>query len=125
MESLSKVCVYNASSVGEADVIVAWLEEQGIGSYVKDRFSVGTVAAPLIVEVCVFDAKQADAARELLSAHQQKNRDGHRGPAGNEVVTATCEECGNASAFPFSQAGTVQSCPVCREFVDVPEVGAK
>lgn len=32
----------------------------------------------------------------------------------------TCEECGKLMTFPLSALGTVQTCPHCGEYVDVP-----
>ena len=36
-------------------------------------------------------------------------------------VSLTCESCGETTAFPGKARGTVQNCPECQEYVDVPE----
>lgn len=125
MESMSKVRVFHAGSMGEADVVVAWLNEQGIPAYVQDRLSAGTlevsqIVAPVGIEVCVFDSALADTARKLLSEHLAQRQTYQAEAAGRGSIDATCEECGAKSAFPVSQAGTVQTCPHCREYLDVP-----
>lgn len=113
-------CVYRARDVGEGDILVAWLAEQGIAAMVKNRFMAGTlqvsqIVAPLGIEVCVIDPTQADAARSLLSEHATErvmNRDA--------AIDATCEECGRTSRFTGAERGSVQSCPHCRAYLDVP-----
>lgn len=114
------VCVHRARDIGEADIIVAWLDEQGIASMVKDRYAVGTLQVPQIVaprgiEVCVLDAQQADQARALLAQHAAENA----APSGTPI-DATCEECGAITRFPAAHSGSVQSCPHCRAYIDIP-----
>ncbi len=36
-------------------------------------------------------------------------------------VSLTCESCGETVAFPGKTRGTVQNCPKCQEYLDVPE----
>lgn len=114
------ICVHRARDVGEGDILVAWLAEQGIAAMVKDRYTAGTlqvsqIVAPLGIEVCVIDPTQANAARSLLAEHTTE-----RVMKGDAAVDATCEECGRTSRFPGTERGSVQSCPHCRAYVDVP-----
>lgn len=114
------ICVHRARDIGEADIIVAWLEERGIAAMVKDRYAAGTLQVPQVVaprgiEVCVLDAQQAEPAHALLAEHAAE----HAVPKG-APVNATCEECGATTQFAAAQSGSVQSCPHCRAYLDVP-----
>ena len=114
--------VYCAATLEEADIIVAWLDEQGIAALVKDRTTAGTLAIPVLytprgIEVCVPDDRQAARAASLLQDHHQKQVD-----SGSSVATieATCEECGEISSYSIAQRELVQSCPHCGAYLDVP-----
>ena len=117
-------CVYRAMDVTEADIVAAWLDDQGITVYVRDR-NAGSLApltvAPLGVEVCVVDPAQADQAKALVREHLQQRKEKTDEPAMGRTIEAVCEECGKATRFPFEQRGTVQTCPHCRQYLDVPE----
>ena len=36
-------------------------------------------------------------------------------------IQLPCEGCGKTVSFPFSDAGTVQECPECGGYLDIPE----
>ncbi len=117
-------CVFRAASIGEADIIVAWLEEQGIRAMVQDEHSavmlwVPRVTAPWGVEVCVVDPRKAEEAKRLIE-HHIAERDAARAESGGGVVPVVCEECGHQFELPAVERGTVQRCPGCRAYVDVP-----
>ncbi|MCP4592151.1 MAG: DUF2007 domain-containing protein [bacterium] len=116
--------VYRAASVEEADIIVAWLDEQGIAAMVKDRAVAGTIEIPTLftprgIEVCVPDPEQAKQAVAALKEHYAKQA---QADDSDRVIEATCEACGKASPFPQAQHGLVQNCPHCNAYLDVPEV---
>lgn len=118
-------CVYRAAGIGEADVVVAWLSEQGIAAEVKDRNASVTMQVPLIVapagiEVCVVDSEDADRARELLRDHLDEIKRTPPQRLSGKPVDAACESCGKTSTFPPEQSRTVQICPHCSEYMDVP-----
>lgn len=117
-------CVYRAMDVTEADIVAAWLDEQGITVYVKDR-NAGSLApltvAPLGVEVCVVDPEQAQRAKSLVREQLEHRKEKNDQSAIRSTIESVCEECGKASRFPFEQRGTVQTCPHCRRYLDVPE----
>jgi hypothetical protein len=120
------ICVYRTVSVEEADIIVAWLAEEKINSFVKNRHAIGTgylalAAAPRGVEVCVIDPDEAERARALLVEHADESavKKLHDGPRPD--IEAVCEECEKASRFPFAQRGSVQTCPHCKQYLDVPQ----
>jgi hypothetical protein len=120
------ICVYRTVSVEEADIIVAWLAEEKVNSCVKNRHAIGTgylamAAAPRGVEVCVFDPDQAERAKELLRKHAGESAVKKLHDAAGPDIEAKCEECGKASRFPFAQRGSVQTCPHCKQYLDVPQ----
>ncbi len=120
------ICVYRAADLGEADIVAAWLDNQGIIVHVKNRHTAGTMQTPLIVapkgiEVCVVDPAQSEQANALVREHLEHRRLKTNEPAMGRTIEAVCEECGKASRFPFEQRGTVQTCPHCRQYLDVPE----
>ncbi len=118
------VTVFRANSVDEAHVVANWLEEQGIPAFVKNeltaRLYVQSIPAPLGIEVCVADDESAETARALLAEHKAE-QDRQPDPYA-PYVDAVCEDCGGASHFPAHAAGTVQSCPHCKHYIDVPEI---
>jgi hypothetical protein len=118
------ICVYRAADMGEADIVAAWLDDQGIAVHIKNRHAAEMLQTPFIVapkgiEVCVTDPQQADQAKTLVREHLQHRREKTAEPG--RTIEAVCEECGKASRFPFEQRGTVQTCPHCRRYLDVPE----
>jgi hypothetical protein len=121
--SRDPACVYRAASITEADLVVAWLQEGGIPAVGKDIAAAtlyGSLAvAPGGIGVCVVDSRDADRARALLEQRRNELNQGRRSSACG-TIRATCEECGQSADFPADQRGTVQTCPYCREYVDVP-----
>jgi len=119
-------CVHRAVSVEEADIIVAWLADQEINAFVKNRNVIGTVyvpfaTAPKGVEVCVLDEEQAKRATELLAEHADELSHRPQPIPPGKVFRAVCEECGRPTDFPSELFGSVQTCPHCRANMDVDE----
>lgn len=66
------ITVHNAGTLEEADIVVAWLDNQGIKAMVKNRHAIGTFSGLSAIshneiEVCVTDPSEAERARELLA----------------------------------------------------------
>ncbi len=66
------ITVHNAGTLEEADIVVAWLDDQDIKAMVKDRHAIGTFSglgaiSHNEIEVCVTDPGDAEKARELLA----------------------------------------------------------
>jgi hypothetical protein len=113
-------------SVEEADIVVAWLADRGVLSFVKNRNVIATVyvpfaTAPKGIEVCVLDGEQAKRARELLAEHADELRRRPQPIPPGKVFRAVCEECGRPTDFPSELFGSVQTCPHCRANMDVNE----
>lgn len=115
-------CVYRASSVEQADIVVAWLGEQEIAAFVKNRNMaanyVALAVAPRGVEVCVADPTEAARADVLLKEHLAAIK-ARPGGSSEKVVPTVCGECGRTVEFPGELWGTVQTCPSCGRNVDV------
>jgi hypothetical protein len=115
-------CVYRASSVEQADIVIAWLAEQGIAAFVKDRNMAGNyvalAVAPRGVEVCVASPEEAAQAETLLQDHQKAIKPHPGGPA-EKVIPVLCTECGRQVEFPGELYGSVQTCPSCGRNLDV------
>ena len=124
--SRNSTCVHRAGSVGEADIVAAWLEDRGIEVEIKDRFVVDTLQIPGItsptgIQVCVVDPEEAQRAIDLLTEHGQEIHRTGQTETSSATIDATCEECGSVTAFPHEQHGRVETCPHCRAHLDVPD----
>jgi hypothetical protein len=125
-------CVYVADNIALAHTVVGWLGEQGIAAEVMNEMTLGGFEGLTAwlpgklslrgVEVWVTDPAEADRGRELVSAcmhlleavgESRANRVGS--------AEAVCEECGAAAIFSASEQGTVQKCPHCGAYIDVPD----
>ena len=120
------ICVHRAATVGQADIVVAWLKSQGINAHVKDALAAGMfqtslIVAPAGIEVCVLEPEEAERAKVLLRLHFEELEKATGADTSGQVIEATCEECGRSSSFPPDQRGRVGTCPYCREMIDIPE----
>lgn len=80
--------VHCAGTLEEADIVVAWLDDQGIKAMVKDRHSISTFSGISAIsnneiEVCVTDPGDAEKARELLATRE------HGMPSDDEEESGT------------------------------------
>ena len=119
--------VYRASTLEEADIIVAWLDEQGITAVVRNRATAGMLEIPVMyaahgMEVCVADAEQAERAVAALKEHYREQSDA---AGSGSAIETKCEGCGETASFPYAQHGLVQNCPHCDAYIDVPEAPAR
>ncbi|MCK4660334.1 MAG: hypothetical protein KAV82_12495 [Phycisphaerae bacterium] len=113
--------VYLATDIEEADVIVNWLGEYGITAVVEGALEIPVVCSPQDIEVCVSDPADAKRAIELLRDHYKPKDQAEEPEDDSRTIEAICEECGKTVSFPYAQRGTVQDCPHCGEYVDVPD----
>ena len=122
------VDVDSAANGLEAHGLCAVLEERGIRAEVvgealgnaAGRLPLGEATAPRIW------VREGDArcARELIEECtgqlQQASDDLGEGDEPEEVAFL-CEECGRYVAFPARRRGHVETCPLCGNYVDVPD----
>ncbi|HNQ24096.1 MAG TPA: hypothetical protein PKK06_13500 [Phycisphaerae bacterium] len=118
------ICVRRTTTVEAADIIVAWLAEHDIAATIPDRDSFGTFAFGVTdtegVQVCVADEATAVRARVLLDEHERELKAEAAKLDEERLVEVTCEECGFRCTFAAELRGSVQECPECGAFVDVP-----
>jgi len=123
-------CVYVADSAAKADVIALFLNDHEIPAQVMNQNTIGsedlTGKPPGVLEqefeVRVIHPEQAEAALALMKAHAEAlAAEKATRAARTGTVTVVCEECGKSVEFPASEQGTVQECPLCAKWVDVPD----
>ncbi len=116
-------CIRHTGTIEEADLIVAWLDEQGIEATIVGRDSTDVIALGVTdkegIAICVPDAATAEKAGALLEQHDAE----HQVASTREIVTGpievTCEECKQVTSFEGKFNGTVQECSSCGAYVDV------
>jgi ribosomal protein S27E len=125
-------CVFAADTLALADVVAGWLSGQGIPAEVMDDATLGgfegkTSVTPWVVsnrgiEVWVRDESQAPLAARLVAEKAEEFRAVRtQREAKSGTVEVICEECSRPAVFPASAEGTVQDCPHCGAYLDVPD----
>jgi hypothetical protein len=121
----NELCVYEAGTVNEADIVVAWLAQHDIEAIVPDRHTTSTLGLPDIIpggaEVCVTDAAKFAEAQALIAEHEQALTDHLAATAPSGTIVFSCGNCGKTVNADATDAGRVINCPHCHEYVDVPD----
>src|SRR3954463_4442921 len=122
-------CVHIDNNLARARLVAGWLDGQGIPAAVMDENTLGGFEGLVSilpsklslrgVEVWVTNPADADRARQLIAEHAAELKTTRANRTGE--IQATCEECGAAATFPASDQGTVQHCPQCGAYMDVPD----
>ena len=123
-------CVFVGNDPSLADLVVAILSERGIEARVMSRATLGGIlgltpwsvngVASGGIEVWVDHLEQADEARQIIDEHQDLQAQTRSENKDLGPVRAECEQCGQISEFAGEHRGTVQVCPHCRKYLDVP-----
>lgn len=107
----------------EAQTMKLLLEEQGFDVCLADDNLVRTnwflSNAVGGAKLQVLESK-ADLAARFVQESRERIRGNPEATAKADVSFA-CEECGKTITFPEKRRGGVETCPQCREYVDVPE----
>ena len=114
---------------GDADVCKVVLEQHGIRVFLADdnmvggtNFLYGIALGGIKVQVASSDAERAAALLEKGFQSHWGFTAQPQGPGQDtDVVRFACEHCGESVNFSFSAKGSVQICPECGEYIDVPE----
>ena len=122
-------CVFVANDVAHAAATVNWLEHQDVRAQVMDSLTHGgldglnawTGVSARGIEVWVLDPSDVDRAKTLVAQHQKTLESLLVKKASAGPVSAHCEECGREGTFPGEHRGTVQTCPHCGAYLDVPD----
>ena len=122
--SRKPICIRRAATLEEAEILVAWLAERDIKATITDRDNPGAFAFGVTdtegIEVFVADEESARQAKQLLAEHDRERAARQETDDAGGEVEVTCEECQCACSFPAAQRGSVQECPECGAYVDVP-----
>lgn len=121
------LCVFCANNTDEADLVVAWLGIRYVKARIKEWWVYDETAttkpaidAPFGIEICVLLEKDVSRARTMLRDDFVLPTDRKQHVKQGASIDATCESCGGSSAFPQHLRKSVQTCPHCGEFLDVP-----
>src|SRR5262249_29772969 len=123
-------CVHVDNDSATATFVASWLTSQGIPAHVMNEESLGGFEGVAGIsenlgyrgtEVWVDDVSNADRARQLFVEQETELRAARAAAQG--PVEAVCDECGTRSTFPAEARGTVQDCPKCGEYIDIPGAG--
>jgi len=120
-------CVFVGESFAQAETVAAFLNSEGVPASVIDTSAVGGMEGLSLLagastgglEVWVRNPTAAPYARQLLADHAKELHSIRGQRIG--LIQVDCEECGAMVKFPAEKAGTVQECPNCLAYLDVPD----
>jgi len=119
------VVIRRTATVEEAQIIVAWLDEQGVEAVVVDQANPGVFAFGVTdnegISIAVPDEESARRAKSILEEHDRQQADTAPPDTSIEMVAVVCEACKATTSFTGEQRGTVQECSECGAYLDVPE----
>jgi Putative prokaryotic signal transducing protein len=126
-------CVFVGDILGLAHAVVAHLSGHGIEAQVMNEMTLGGFegltawlpgkASLRGLEVWVVNPNDAERARRIIAENDEElKRAQDSRSRRTDPVTAICEECGHSATFPPSEQGTVQDCPHCGQYIDVPDL---
>jgi len=120
-------CVHVENDAATANFVASWLRSQGIPARVMNEEVSGGFEGLTGVsenlgyrgpEVWVDDVADADRARKLFAEKEKELRAERAAALG--PVEAVCSECGTRSTFHADARGSVQECPSCASYIDIP-----
>ncbi|TWT36266.1 hypothetical protein KOR34_11700 [Posidoniimonas corsicana] len=114
------VTVASFGYINEASVAVSLLQQEGINCCLDNE---GIVSVNAFLSNAVGGVKvlvhEKDAERAACFLHE--HRRSLQAKQSQEDIEFDCEECGAPLKMPGNRRGRVETCPKCREFIDVPE----
>jgi len=116
------VAVASFNFPAEAELHKLALEREGIQALVAEDNAFGTLsvsAAGVKVLVAESDAPRARRVFQQVASSRLPGEAEDEELAGEVVFP--CQECAAWIAFPASRRGRVETCPLCKAHVDVPE----
>ncbi|MCH7993721.1 MAG: hypothetical protein IIB57_04660 [Planctomycetes bacterium] len=121
------LCVFYANNTDEADFVVAWLGDRRVKARIKEWWVFDATAttkpvidAPFGIEICVLHEKDVARAWTMLRDDFVLPTEREQHVKQGASIDAACESCGASSSFPQHLRKSVQTCPNCGEFLDVP-----
>jgi hypothetical protein len=122
------VAVYKAATAVEAHIVKTALSASGVEAHVTEVVSeeetwFGGPVPDIHRPQVWIERTDMDRAKPVLDEFQRRSgalqEAGAEGGAPGPVIEVDCEECGQRSAFPAVQRGSVQQCHHCGAYVDV------
>lgn len=126
-------CVHVFAESNPADLVAAWLTHKGYPAeavsipptVTQDSTTHTLTTLPGEYQVWVAKLEDAQPAREILDDQRAglqalREREAKRSQL-TGTISAQCEECGQASEWPAAALGTIQDCPHCGKYMDVPD----
>lgn len=122
--------VYTTNFQGQADIVAAWLQENGLDARVNSNTSLGglpemilwskTETASGAFEVWVPNDSVNDA-KAMISELETRQRQAAADRTAKGNVDAVCELCGELTTLPAVKRGAVETCSNCGHYIDVPD----
>ena len=123
-------CVFVTETPTDADLVVAWLGQQDIPAQVMNppaptgplgmsAWSKSGISSTAI-EVWVTNDTDSERAKGLINAQMQAASEAIVSKESLGPIDAVCDGCEKTSTFAAAQRGTVQECPHCMAYLDVP-----
>src|SRR5262245_66218929 len=114
-------CVYVTDRASKAEVIVLLLGENNIAAQLVNPVNLAgqELGSANGIEVWVNDFADAERAMEVIARHREVLKEKAER---TYIVKVECYVCGKVCEFPAADAGTVQTCPHCGEYLEVPEL---
>ena len=122
-------CVFVAPDVGVATVLANWLEHEGIRAQVMDTMTHGgldgltawTGVSARGIEIWAIMPADVDRAKVLIAEHYEALTELLAKKTAAGPAEARCDECGKTSEFTGDKRGSIQNCPHCGSYLDVPD----
>ena len=115
-------CVRRVDTIEEAQLLVAWLDDNDIDATIMGGQNPGSLAFGVAdfegIRILVSDTSTAARATELLAEHDART---HQNAAAEPSVKMTCDECGAVTQFEGGESNKVQTCSACGAFIDNPD----
>ena len=122
------VTVLSFDKRAEADLCKVILEQEGIRAFVADDNLVGGInflyanaVGGIKVQVSSEDADQAAALLQGFRSNWGFPDSRYSCTDSDGEIRLECEFCGEQISFLRSEQGSVQKCPHCEEYIDIPE----
>ena len=123
MDQSKLVTISTCWRAADAELMKSLLEEEGFQVYIADDTFVGMdwLLSNAIggVKIQVLDS-DAERAAQFIEQHGPDTLETSNTSDKSDVEVA-CVECGQISRFSAESRGTVEVCPHCDEYLDVPE----
>lgn len=113
---------------GDADVCKVVLEQQGIKTFIADdnmvggtSFFYGNALGYIKIRVASTDAASATELLQNFNEHWGLSNDQSNSDETAGTIQFVCEHCDKSIELAAATSGSIQSCPHCGEFIDVPD----